>query len=731
MGAVASTARRAPIPPLPPESVPSLPPERPPAVPSPDGHDPAPHHPSSQAWLVQCATTFRQDPDPWRQRFADVLEGALGDGHTSGCEVTADVAIGADVPRREANTTLPFYDEQGLPTFGCAFELPTPPNRAWTAAPLTGIEGVCVINVVELRRALRGHQNREFVDWLLQGCVDGFDLLIEAEENGPVVHPNKVLELPAHREHLHKEFAAERAAGRYAKVDPNCHPHLQVQSQGVVSKKSYELGVLKWRTVINLSACSASQDSINSGIQDLALAFIKHHEIMAEMVRRGPQATACVADLRHAYRQLKVHPSLFHLLGLQLGGVTVVDTSPGFGSRSAPWIFQNFMYAIVWILQTATDRAFGHGTVKWFTYLDDVGAVCDDDEIGRQCFALMMSTLQGLNILLAEEKCAGPVRRLPWLGLYMAIDLGLYGLPEDKVEAYGRTAHALAKEGSSSRTSMESAAGRFNFATMVWKSLKVFLAELYRLACGLSRGCHRHTHTQRLRDDMAVVQVIIQGAPMAEMGALDAIRQATDVEWPVGPGEAPEDTKIIWCCGDASGLVSSPEEKHGYGFFTPDYHSHSEWRPGDRLDIDTMGETSSVYCETVCMARCVYSIIQSYETRGKTIEYWTDCQGVLQCHERGMSSSRIANDVLRGLTLATLVAGCRLVVRWTRRESPWAQYADQLSHCNSQMLCHSKPASSSFRTHSSLPPATGGSLNFALRSLKRHYAATPPRATCA
>ena len=349
VGAVTSTTRRAPMPPLPPESVPSLPPERPPAAPSPDGPDPAPHHPASQAWLVQCATTFRQDPDPWRQRFADALEGALGDGHTSGCEVTADVAIGADVPRREANTTLPFYDEQGLPTFGCAFELPTPPNRAWTAAPLTGIEGVCVINVVELRRALRGHQNRKFVAWLLQGCVDGFDLLIEAEENGPVVHPNKVLELPAHREHLHKEFAAERAAGRHAKVDPNCHPHLQVQSQGVVSKKSYEEGVLKWRTVINLSACSASQDSINSGIQDLALAFMKHHEIMAEMVRRGPQSTACVADLRHACRQLKVRPSLFHLLGLQLGGVTVVDTSPGFGSRSAPWIFQNFMHAIAWI----------------------------------------------------------------------------------------------------------------------------------------------------------------------------------------------------------------------------------------------------------------------------------------------------------------------------------------------------------------------------------------------
>jgi hypothetical protein len=80
---------------------------------------------------------------------------------------------------------------------------------------------------------------------------------------------------------------------------------------------------------------------VNEGVdRELSsLSYATVDEAVRQIMRLGRGTLLAKCDVRHAYRNVSVHPEDRHLLGMQFEGKTYVDTALPFGLRSAPKLF--------------------------------------------------------------------------------------------------------------------------------------------------------------------------------------------------------------------------------------------------------------------------------------------------------------------------------------------------------------------------------------------------------
>ena len=109
----------------------------------------------------------------------------------------------------------------------------------------------------------------------------------------------------------------------------------------------------KWRLIVNLS--SLTGHSINDGIdpQLCSLSYVSVDDIAASVLKLGRGALLAKSDIKHAYRQIPVHPQDRVLLGLQWQGRYFMDATLPFGLRSAPIIFFSVADALEWIVRSS------------------------------------------------------------------------------------------------------------------------------------------------------------------------------------------------------------------------------------------------------------------------------------------------------------------------------------------------------------------------------------------
>ena len=95
----------------------------------------------------------------------------------------------------------------------------------------------------------------------------------------------------------------------------------------------------KWRLIVDLSAPEGF--SVNDGIQkDLcSLTYTSVEEVVQCIIQLGRGAMLAKIDIKHAYRNIPVHPQDRMLLGMKWGGDIYIDKVLPFGLRSVPIIF--------------------------------------------------------------------------------------------------------------------------------------------------------------------------------------------------------------------------------------------------------------------------------------------------------------------------------------------------------------------------------------------------------
>ena len=108
---------------------------------------------------------------------------------------------------------------------------------------------------------------------------------------------------------------------------PPLHP-LEISSFGVIPKKG-KPG--KWRLIVDLS--SPLGFSVNDGIgpESWSLQYIKLDDIVTMVSTLGIGALLAKFDVESAFRNIPVHPSHRHLLGMKWRSKYYIDLVPPFG----------------------------------------------------------------------------------------------------------------------------------------------------------------------------------------------------------------------------------------------------------------------------------------------------------------------------------------------------------------------------------------------------------------
>ena len=131
--------------------------------------------------------------------------------------------------------------------------------------------------------------------------------------------------------------------------------------------------IIKRRTIHHLSAPKKGI-SVNSEISDenKTVTFIQFREVVRWVQSLGPNAFIWKSDLESAYRQLAIHPSAHHMLGIKWKGKYVFDCRGPFGLSSMVAIFQEFADMLLYIVAKSMLHLFLHNDkVNLHHLLDD------------------------------------------------------------------------------------------------------------------------------------------------------------------------------------------------------------------------------------------------------------------------------------------------------------------------------------------------------------------------
>ncbi|KAJ1119854.1 hypothetical protein NDU88_008039 [Pleurodeles waltl] len=203
------------------------------------------------------------------------------------------------------------------------------------------------------------------------------------------------------REKLEKECQLGRVAG------PFIHPPLSnfiVSPLGIVPKK--EQG--KYRLIHHLSFPKGS--SVNDYLEEgtCSVCYASFDEAVDLVRAAGLGALMAKADIESAFRLLPVHPSSFHLLGMQWAGQYFYDKCMPMGCAVSCALFETFACFLEWALREGTPPGSS------LHYLDDF--LC----IGRAGSGECKATLSAFEHLSQT------------LGVPLAPGWGGWGPPGDK-----------------------------------------------------------------------------------------------------------------------------------------------------------------------------------------------------------------------------------------------------------------------------------------------------------
>ncbi|XP_020898616.1 uncharacterized protein LOC110237372 [Exaiptasia diaphana] len=144
----------------------------------------------------------------------------------------------------------------------------------------------------------------------------------------------------------------------------------------------------------------------------------------------GRGAMLAKFDIESAYRNVPVHPSDRHLLGMRWRSKYFVDLVLPFGLRSAPFIFNSIANAVEWILRS------NYGIDDILHYLDDfvLAGPPNSNSCANKLAIATFETAQ-LGFPLHPDKCVGPATCLVILGIEIDTMAETLCLPADKFAA--------------------------------------------------------------------------------------------------------------------------------------------------------------------------------------------------------------------------------------------------------------------------------------------------------
>ena len=215
------------------------------------------------------------------------------------------------------------------------------------------------------------------------------------------------------------------------------------------------------------------------------------------MVRSlGPGSYMGKLDIQHAFRLCPVRPEDWVHLGYCWFDKYFVVTRLPFGSRSSPFIFNQFAEALLWILVTVFGIPYVIHYLDNFLLCNYSHALCARDMVITQ------STFSELGVPLASNKVIGPTQRITYLGIEIDTVGQTIHLPPDKLNELQLLLSGRIDRNKCSKRELLSLIGSLSFASKVVKPGRLFLRRLIDVSTSVFCMHHHITLNREAHADI-------------------------------------------------------------------------------------------------------------------------------------------------------------------------------------------------------------------------------------
>jgi len=489
-----------------------------------------------------------------------------------------------------------------------------------------------------------------------------------------------------HPEEVSQWLATEVARGHISVFAEPPHPFYRVCGVGLVPKPPAADGSLKWRFISDFSRPGAAgQEAVNDGIdlENWRLKMLSIWAVIDILAKFGPDAVWTAIDCEWGYRQIDIHPDLYHTQVYKWLGKFYVDHRLVFGSASSPAIYNAIMECVEWIVQDRVDVSLGEGMAKVRHYLDDFFLAGRNRKACKAATGIMLATFKELGIPLSHAKSQLNVVRGIYLGLLLRSHHQSLAMPDRKKHDIAeRLRRVLDPEARSvPKKWMESLVGKLTWGHSQWFQSRPLINPLLRALAAQPLPFGKVKLTVGVRRAATAWLEVLSSTPPRTFAwrpsiLLSQLRSA-QLCWE-------EDADVF--CGDAAA-------EHGFGWFNRIAVCTAEWSAEERSsasackgDLSLPGEEPIKNSSTLQELRCMSSAVRFWRStrpkQGAICTFLTDAKNLVFLAKKGRSSVRAINDELLQLNRELRTAGNALRVVWQSREEVLARAADTLSRGN-------------------------------------------------
>lgn len=478
--------------------------------------------------------------------------------------------------------------------------------------PPSGLTPRTPVNVRRLSVLLAEHPDKEFVQFVIHGLAEGFDIGYRGARRN-IVSPN----LPSAAAnsdfltaHLAEACSNGETAGPYDK--PPFNP-MHCSGLGVVPKKNGKL-----RPIHHLSAPAG--DSVNDGIapDEYSLHYVTLDDAIALILKHGPGAYLSKVDVKSAFRICPVRRQDWPLLGIHWQGQFYFDRVLPFGLRSSPYIFNSVADAVQWILTHKFSIA------DLLHYLDDFLNVCGQSwTLATQQLEIIKAAFQYLGIPLAADKVEGPAHVLVFLGIVLDCLALEARLPPDKLAELRTLLSHFSSVKMTTRRSFDSLLGKLSFAARVVVPGRTFMRRLWDVSARHHNSKpHYKIHlTDECRQDLRWWQVLLERWNGKSFFLSSQVTSSHDL-----------------------GLYTDASGAQGWGAY---YHDKRRW---------IAGEWDEQQQETTIEFKELYAVVAACATWGHLwprlrVQLHCDNKAVVDCIASGASRAPHLMPLLRCLMM--------------------------------------------------------------------------------
>ena len=205
------------------------------------------------------------------------------------------------------------------------------------------------------------------------------------------------------------------------------------------------------------------------------------------LLELGPGSFMYKTDMARGYRQLRVDPADWPLLGFQHQGLIYLDICPPFGLKTSALFMQRTSEAIIHI----------HGLYGYTSrsYLDDFGGAEKTHKRADGALDTLQGVMRQLGVVEATTKICRPSQTMVWLGiLFNSIDMTMR-IPDKKMEEIQGTLAEWQGKSQATQREMQQLFGLLQFVASVSPPARIFTNRI--LEC-LREAPQRGTETLSL-----------------------------------------------------------------------------------------------------------------------------------------------------------------------------------------------------------------------------------------